>query len=84
MLPHVNTSFNVDQIDHMLIANDNTYMFNQRMKMYFVDSYFLSKDNVICNYGCNSLVQTILVNESMVKYTEKVVISMAIKKWSIF
>jgi len=44
MLPHVNTSFNVDWINHMLIANDYTYMLNQRMKIYFVDFYFLSKD----------------------------------------
>jgi uncharacterized protein YutD len=57
MLPHVNTSFNVDQINHMLIANNNTYMFNQRMKTRFVHFYFLSKDYVICDYGCNSLVQ---------------------------
>jgi hypothetical protein len=57
MLLHVNTSFNVDQINHILIANNNTYMFNQRMKICFVDFYFLSKDYVICDYGCNSLVQ---------------------------
>jgi hypothetical protein len=50
MLPDVNTSFNVDQINHVLIANDNTYMFNQNMKIYFVDFYFLSKDDVICDY----------------------------------
>jgi hypothetical protein len=57
MLAHVNTSFNVGQINHILTANDNTYMFNQKMKMYFVDFNFLSKDYVICDYGCNSLVQ---------------------------
>jgi hypothetical protein len=57
MLPDVNTSFNIDQINHVLIANDNTYMFNQSMKIYFVDFYFLSKDYVICDYVCNSLVQ---------------------------
>jgi hypothetical protein len=52
MLPHVNTSFvvNVDQINRMLFANENTYMFNQRMKVYFVDFYFPCKDHVVCNY----------------------------------
>ncbi len=53
MLPHVNTSFvaNVDQINHMLFANENTCTFNQRMKMYFVDFYFPCKDDVVCDYG---------------------------------
>ncbi len=48
------TSFvvNVDQINQMLIANDNMYTFNQRMKMLFVDVYFSSKDHVGYNYGC--------------------------------
>jgi len=49
MLPHINTSFfvSVDQINHMLVANNNTYMFSQRMKIYFVDFYSPSKDHVI-------------------------------------
>lgn len=53
MLPHVNTSFvaNVYQINRMLFANENTYTFNQRMKVYFVDFYFPCKDDV-CDYGC--------------------------------
>jgi len=34
----------------MLVANDNMYMFSQRMKMYFVDFYFSSKDQVVCDY----------------------------------
>jgi hypothetical protein len=45
MLSHVNTSFvvNVDEISHMLVVNNNTYMFNQTMKIYYVDFYFSSK-----------------------------------------
>jgi hypothetical protein len=37
------TSFvvNVDQINHMVIANDNMYTFNQRMKTYFVHDQIL-------------------------------------------
>jgi hypothetical protein len=59
MLPHVNTSFvvNVDQINRMLFANENTYMFNQRMKVYFVDFYFPCKDHVVCNYDHMWLVE---------------------------
>jgi len=51
--PHVNTSFvvSVHQINCMLVANDNMYMFSQRMKMYFVDFYFSSKDHVACDYS---------------------------------
>jgi hypothetical protein len=48
---HVNTSFVVHQINCMLVANDNMYIFNQRMKMYFVDFYFSSKDHVVCDYS---------------------------------
>jgi hypothetical protein len=53
------TSFavNVEQINHMLIANDNMYTFNQRMQMYFVDFYFSFKDHVNYNYGCMRLLE---------------------------
>jgi aminoglycoside phosphotransferase family enzyme len=60
MLPHGNTSFffvSAKQISCMLIANNNMYIINQRMKMYFVDFYFPSKDHIICNYGQMQLVQ---------------------------
>jgi hypothetical protein len=43
------TSFvvNVDQINHMSIANDNMYTFNQRMKMYFVEFFFHPKTMLV-------------------------------------
>ncbi len=57
ILPNVNTSFVVivDQINCMLVTNDNMYMFNQKMKTYFVECYVLDpktmslKIMVTCN-----------------------------------
>jgi hypothetical protein len=60
ILSHGNTSFflvSVDQISCMLVANNNMYIINQRMKMYFVYFYFPSKDHIVCNYGLMRLVQ---------------------------
>ncbi len=50
-MSHGNILFvvNIDQINHMLVAIDNMYTINQKMKMYFVDFNFPSKDHVICN-----------------------------------
>jgi len=51
MLPHGNTIFvfNVDKINHMLIAKNNRYTISQKMIMYFVNFNFPSKDHIICN-----------------------------------
>jgi hypothetical protein len=34
---------------HILVVNDNMYMINQRMKVYFIDFFFHSKFVVICD-----------------------------------
>ncbi len=39
----------VHQKSHILVINDNTYMANQRMKVYFVNFFLHSKFLVICN-----------------------------------
>ncbi len=43
--------FIVDQISHMVIANNNTHTITQRMKPYFVDFFLSSTIHVICDYG---------------------------------
>jgi hypothetical protein len=60
MLSHDNTSFdvNVDQINCMIIANNNSYMISQKMKLYFINFFFSkSKIHVICDYGYTQLIQ---------------------------
>jgi len=59
MLPHGNTLFviNVKNINHMLIANNNTCTISQKMIIYFVNFNFPSKDHIICSYSEIQLVQ---------------------------
>jgi hypothetical protein len=59
MLPHGNTLFvvNVENFNHMLIANNNTYTITQKMIMYFVNFNFPFKDHIICNYNEIQFVQ---------------------------
>ncbi len=48
---------NVEKINHMLIANKNTYTISQKMIMYFVNFNFPSKYHIIFNYNEIQLVQ---------------------------
>lgn len=59
MLSYDNTSFdvNVDQINCMIIANNNSYRISQKMKLYFINIFFSSKIHVICDYGYTQLTQ---------------------------
>jgi hypothetical protein len=43
MLTHGNVSFTfiTNQNNHMVITNDNIHIVNQKMKLYFVDFFFI-------------------------------------------
>jgi hypothetical protein len=59
MLSYDNISFdvNVDQINCMIIANNNSNRISQKMKLYFIKKKFPSKIHVICDYGYTQLIQ---------------------------
>ncbi len=76
MLGHGNTSHSHCSLkNHILITSNNTYMANQRMRMYFIDFLFIQNSlsfatSVTC-FLSNTTMKTLVIN---VAYNQKLIV----------
>jgi hypothetical protein len=66
MLTHGNVSFTfiTNQNNHMVVANDNIHIVNQKMKLYFVDFFFHPQSMsfaTMVTYDLSNVINGILI-----------------------